>query len=243
MPRGGRRPGAGRPAGSSKYGEPTRMARIPISLAERLAQIAGKDHKPIVGNSRLIQLAVELIESGLEQIQPSDYGADLQEGSDQIERGVELIRYALGLDPKAEPESQSEDPHPLQIGDRCQYVGQDPRLEEIAGDSILVIQNWVDDQIVTVIAEGQFVRNFPVQDLVRIQPQDLRLSMLTERGEPSGSPYAALEDLVWGAIDSHSLDQLLIAKTFVAQPAISHIADGNGFRSDNRCSSSSWIRC
>lgn len=199
MARGGKRPGAGRPAGSSKYGEPTRMARIPISLAERLTQIAGKDQKPMIGNARLIQLAMELIESGLEQLPESpDPEADLQENQHQIQRGVDLIRYALGLDPKVAPEEDLDPAQPLQIGDRCRYVGSDPRLEEIAGDAVLVIQNWVDDQIVTVIAAGQFVRNFPARDLARVTVCDLHLAMATDRedGGDLNIPYAYWETLL-----------------------------------------------
>ncbi len=36
MGRGGKRPGAGRPKGSGKYGEPTRAIRLPLSVIEQL---------------------------------------------------------------------------------------------------------------------------------------------------------------------------------------------------------------
>lgn len=36
MPRGGRRPGAGRPPGRGPYGEPTANLRVPVSVRERL---------------------------------------------------------------------------------------------------------------------------------------------------------------------------------------------------------------
>ncbi len=36
MPRGGKRRGAGRPAGQGRYGEPTRPVRLPVSLVDRV---------------------------------------------------------------------------------------------------------------------------------------------------------------------------------------------------------------
>lgn len=36
MPKGGSRPGAGRPTGSGKYGEPTKAIRVPISEVEEI---------------------------------------------------------------------------------------------------------------------------------------------------------------------------------------------------------------
>ncbi|MDY6939708.1 MAG: translesion error-prone DNA polymerase V autoproteolytic subunit [Cyanobacteriota bacterium] len=39
MGRGGKRPGAGRPRGSGKYGEPTKAVRLPISLVDRVSEI------------------------------------------------------------------------------------------------------------------------------------------------------------------------------------------------------------
>ena len=43
MPRGGTQPGAGRPHGTGKYGEPTKIMRVPISQhAEVLRLIAGQ---------------------------------------------------------------------------------------------------------------------------------------------------------------------------------------------------------
>jgi DNA polymerase V len=37
MPRGGKRPGAGRPKGTGKYGEPTVPVRVPVSLAGEIS--------------------------------------------------------------------------------------------------------------------------------------------------------------------------------------------------------------
>lgn len=40
MPRGGARPGAGRPAGQGRYGEPTKAVKIPISMVEEVKAFA-----------------------------------------------------------------------------------------------------------------------------------------------------------------------------------------------------------
>ncbi len=44
MGRGGKRPGAGRPPGTGKYGEPTKAVRLPISVADRV--VAWLDKQP-----------------------------------------------------------------------------------------------------------------------------------------------------------------------------------------------------
>lgn len=200
MSRGGKRPGAGRPTGSNKYGEPTRMARIPISVAERLSQIAGNDQKPMVANSNLIQLAVALIEDGLQRLDTTTEVTEVDESQTQIQRGLDLIRYALGLDPEIASDQDPVATQSLNIGDRCRYVGQDPRLQEIAGGAVLVIQAWVNEQIVTVIAEGQFVRNFPIQDLRRVHAGEPTLSARLDRdlSDMPTTPQALLDALIWG---------------------------------------------
>jgi DNA polymerase V len=45
MARGGKRPGAGRPKGSGKYGEETKAVRLPVSIADRILESlqAGQD--------------------------------------------------------------------------------------------------------------------------------------------------------------------------------------------------------
>lgn len=45
MPRGGRRTGAGRPAGSGRYGEKTVALRIPVSRIEDVRAVVGKSHR------------------------------------------------------------------------------------------------------------------------------------------------------------------------------------------------------
>lgn len=44
MGRGGKRPGAGRPPGSGKYGEPTKAVRLPMSLVEQVTEILDTWH-------------------------------------------------------------------------------------------------------------------------------------------------------------------------------------------------------
>jgi DNA polymerase V len=39
MPRGGQREGAGRPAGSGKFGEPTKAIRVPVKDAEQIVDL------------------------------------------------------------------------------------------------------------------------------------------------------------------------------------------------------------
>jgi len=39
--RGGRRVGAGRPKGTYKYGEPTALVRIPVSIMKEVGDVAG----------------------------------------------------------------------------------------------------------------------------------------------------------------------------------------------------------
>jgi DNA polymerase V len=43
MPKGGKRNGAGRPAGTGKYNEPTKAIRVPISIIEKITQLAQGD--------------------------------------------------------------------------------------------------------------------------------------------------------------------------------------------------------
>lgn len=48
MPRGGKRSGSGRPAGSGKFGEPTRAIRLPVSLIEQIEQMQESAQEPTV---------------------------------------------------------------------------------------------------------------------------------------------------------------------------------------------------
>jgi DNA polymerase V len=57
MGRGGKRPGAGRPPGSGKYGEPTKAVRLPISLAEQVSDILEKWHAR--GKSPQVEVAIQ----------------------------------------------------------------------------------------------------------------------------------------------------------------------------------------
>jgi hypothetical protein len=175
MPRGGKRSGAGRPVGTHKYGEPTQIARIPISVAKRLSRVAERDQKPLLGNPRLVDLALQLIESGVEQASQSCSDPQTQRACSDMRRGLDLLRYALAFKPDAvdpvEPGS------PLRVGDRCRYIGQDDRLQQIAADRVLVVQGLPTPQIATVIVEGLGVRNFPITDLQLIQSWDLALNL------------------------------------------------------------------
>jgi DNA polymerase V len=48
MPRGGKRNGSGRPAGSGKFGEPTRAIRLPVSLIEQIEQMQARSQESTV---------------------------------------------------------------------------------------------------------------------------------------------------------------------------------------------------
>jgi DNA polymerase V len=47
MPRGGKRQGAGRPAGTGKYNETTKAVRLPISLADEILEALAKEPQQI----------------------------------------------------------------------------------------------------------------------------------------------------------------------------------------------------
>jgi hypothetical protein len=48
MPRGGRRPGAGRVTGTGNYGEPTKVMRVPASMVETIKRFIkfGEETEP-----------------------------------------------------------------------------------------------------------------------------------------------------------------------------------------------------
>jgi DNA polymerase V len=48
MPRGGKRSGSGRPAGSGKFGEATQAIRLPVSLIEQIEQMQERAQEPTV---------------------------------------------------------------------------------------------------------------------------------------------------------------------------------------------------
>ncbi len=64
MGRGGKRPGAGRPPGSGKYGEPTKALRLPISLATQVMEVlehwqaGGKPHPTEIQFQRICQQSI-----------------------------------------------------------------------------------------------------------------------------------------------------------------------------------------
>jgi DNA polymerase V len=47
MPRGGKRQGAGRPAGTGKYNETTKAVRLPISLADEILEALARDPQQV----------------------------------------------------------------------------------------------------------------------------------------------------------------------------------------------------
>lgn len=59
MGRGGKRPGAGRPPGSGKYGEPTKAVRLPMSLADQVTEILESWHAR--GKSPQLELEIKRI--------------------------------------------------------------------------------------------------------------------------------------------------------------------------------------
>ena len=98
MPRGGKRLGAGRPKGSSKYKEPTKMARIPASLANEIVRVAAHGHQPVVADAKALEGALNSFEDGLKRIQSLKQTDELAEATDEIQQGIELIREILGID-------------------------------------------------------------------------------------------------------------------------------------------------
>lgn len=63
MGRGGKRPGAGRPPGSGKYGEPTKAVRLPMSLADQVTAILESWHAR--GKSPQLELEIKRIGQSL----------------------------------------------------------------------------------------------------------------------------------------------------------------------------------
>jgi hypothetical protein len=98
MPRGGKRLGAGRPKGSSKYKEATKMARIPASLANEIVRVAAHGHQPVVADAKALEGALSSFEDGLKRIQNLKQTHELAEATDEIRRGMDLIREILGVD-------------------------------------------------------------------------------------------------------------------------------------------------
>jgi hypothetical protein len=98
MPRGGKRLGAGRPKGSSKYKEPTKMARIPASLANEIVRVAAHGHQPVVADAKELEVALSSFEDGLKKIQNLKQAHEISEAMDEIEEGLRLIRKVLGFD-------------------------------------------------------------------------------------------------------------------------------------------------
>ncbi|HIK33360.1 MAG TPA: translesion error-prone DNA polymerase V autoproteolytic subunit [Oscillatoriales cyanobacterium M59_W2019_021] len=68
MGRGGKRPGAGRPPGTGKYGEPTKAVRLPMSLAEQVTEILERWHAR--GKSPQVELEIKRICQPLQQSSP-----------------------------------------------------------------------------------------------------------------------------------------------------------------------------
>lgn len=98
MPRGGKRSGAGRPKGSSKYKEPTKMARIPESLANELIRVAAHGHQPIVADAKELEVALSSFEDAMQKMQNLPLTHDLNMVMNEIQEGIHLIRKVLGID-------------------------------------------------------------------------------------------------------------------------------------------------
>jgi hypothetical protein len=98
MPRGGKRLGAGRPKGSSKYNEPTKMARIPASLAHEIVRVAAHGHQPVVADAKELEVALNSLEEGLKKVQNLEKADELTQAVDEIQEGIDLIKEILGIE-------------------------------------------------------------------------------------------------------------------------------------------------
>jgi hypothetical protein len=106
MPRGGKRPGAGRPKGTSKYKEPTKMARIPESLAHELVRVAAHGHQPIVADAKELEVALSSFEDAMQKMQNLPLTHDLTVVMNEIQEGIHLIKKVLGLDISTDIDTQ-----------------------------------------------------------------------------------------------------------------------------------------
>ncbi len=97
MSRGGKRPNAGRPKGTGKYGEQTKPIRIPVSkLDEVMALLLNENDNSIVDN-KIYKAAV-----GEEQLRPL-YSSKVSAGqptpaTSEIEDMIDLNQYLLAAD-------------------------------------------------------------------------------------------------------------------------------------------------
>lgn len=101
MPRGGKRLGAGRPKGSSKYNEPTKMARIPASLAHEIVRVAAHGHQPVVADAKELEVALNSFEDSLKKIRSLEQDHERAEAMQEIQEGLYQLRKVLGLNTQA----------------------------------------------------------------------------------------------------------------------------------------------
>lgn len=95
MARGGKRTGAGRPKGSGKYRESTKLARVPHSVANRLTELAGEPL--LIVPTTPAAAALTQAEQALQTIQQLQPTLELE----RIAQSLVLLRQALGLQPQA----------------------------------------------------------------------------------------------------------------------------------------------
>jgi hypothetical protein len=74
------------------------MARIPASLANEIVRVAAHGHQPVVADAKALEGALSSFEDGLKRIQNLKQAHELAEATDEIQRGIDLIREILGID-------------------------------------------------------------------------------------------------------------------------------------------------
>ncbi|XGV86001.1 MAG: LexA family protein [Limnothrix sp. BL-A-16] len=182
--RGGRRPGAGRPKGTGKYGEPTKAVRLPISFVDRLPEL--------LAQWQLDQLETEAIADGR-----------LQRIEDHPTPPLRLYEMpaAAGLHAFAPQEDTEPDAIDLNT-----YLSRHPNesfLVRVTGDSMIGIGIYPDDLLVIDASEadnaqtGQIVLAL-VDDKVtvkRLQVLDGRIFLHSEN--PIYAPLQITEGMVF----------------------------------------------
>jgi DNA polymerase V len=186
--RGGRRPGAGRPKGTGKYGEPTKAVRLPVSLVDRLPEL-------------LAQWNGDELDTNLDAPEPAARGLRLVEDMPPSHLRLYEMPAAAGLHAFA----PQDDIEPEAI-DLNRYLSRHPDntfLVRITGDSMMGVGIYPGDLVVvdTTDAEnaqtGQIVLAL-VDDKVtvkRLQVLDRRIFLHSEN--PNYLPIQITEGMVF----------------------------------------------
>jgi len=180
-PRGGKRPGAGRKAGSGSFGEPTQAIRVPVSLIPTLKTLLTQHGKPLQGLTLLpftdqpSQLALPLFSSKVSAGFPSP-------ADDYVEKSLDLNEL-LVQNPAATFFARAEGESMINAG--------------IFPNDILVVDRSVEavsGKIVVCALNGELT----VKRLVREQEQ-----WLLKPENPQYPTISLLEDLelvIWGVV-------------------------------------------